>query len=85
MEPMGFYEGHFKKRATVSGEYQGTSGETLLVRQPGKNWPQYLFFSASVLASGFNDRSVRMHASTAASHISFLHTSPSADARNELA
>jgi hypothetical protein len=34
------YEGHFRRRATVSGEYQGTSGETLLVMQPGKNWPQ---------------------------------------------
>jgi hypothetical protein len=31
------YEGHFKKRATVSGEYQDMSGETLLVMQPGKN------------------------------------------------
>jgi len=53
--------------------------------QPGKNWPQYLFFSASVLANGFNDRSARMQASTAASHISFLQASPAADAKTELA
>src|SRR5262249_22616462 len=81
--PLGLYEGHFKKRATVSGEYHGTSGETLLVMQPGKNSAQYVLFSAAVAANGFNDRSARMHASTAESHISFLHVSPAGDARTE--
>jgi hypothetical protein len=61
-----FYKGHFEKRATVSGEYQGTSGERLLVLQPAKNWTQYPFFSASVLASGCNDRSVASNPPNAA-------------------
>jgi hypothetical protein len=52
---VGIYEGHFKKRSTVSGEYQATSGTTLRVMQPAKNWAQYVFFSLSVLARGFND------------------------------
>jgi hypothetical protein len=47
---IGIYEGHFKKRATISGEYQGRSGVIVRVMQPGKNWAQYAFFSASVLA-----------------------------------
>jgi hypothetical protein len=48
--PMECYEGHFRKRATISGEYQGRSGLMLRVMQSGKNWAQYSFFSASVLA-----------------------------------
>lgn len=49
------YDGHFNRRSTVSGEYQATSGTTLRVMQPEKNWAQYVFFSLSVLASGFKD------------------------------
>jgi hypothetical protein len=48
--------------------------------QPAKNWSQYVFFSLSVLARGFMDWFVRMHAATAASHISFLHASPTGEA-----
>jgi hypothetical protein len=78
--PLEIYEGHFKKRATVSGEYQGTSGVTLRLMQPGKNWAQYVFFSASVPARGFSDWFVRMHSATAESHISFLQVSPAGEA-----
>jgi hypothetical protein len=48
--------------------------------QPVKNWSQYVFFSLSVLASGFKFWFVRRHAATAASHISFLHASPAGEA-----
>ena len=44
--------------------------------QPGKNWSQYPFFSLSVLAKGFNDRSARMQPATAELQISLLHASP---------
>jgi hypothetical protein len=74
------YDGHFNRRSTVSGEYQATSGTTLRVMQPEKNWAQYVFFSLSVLASGFKDWFVRMQAASAASHISFLQASPAGEA-----
>ena len=35
-----FYEGHFRKRWTVSGEYQVKLAMMLRVMQPAKNWSQ---------------------------------------------
>jgi hypothetical protein len=51
--------------------------------QPEKNWTQYPFFSVSVLANGFNDRSARMQPATASSQISFLQVFPVGDALGE--
>ena len=51
----GSYGGHFKKRASVSGEYQGTSGVTYRFMQPSKYAAQHDFFSAAVKHSGFSD------------------------------
>ena len=49
------YGGHCKKRASISGEYQGRSAVISRVMQPLKKVPQYTFFSASVRANGFKD------------------------------
>ena len=51
----GSYGGHFKKRASTSGEYQGTSGVTYRLMQPSKYAAQHDFFSAAVKHSGFSD------------------------------
>jgi hypothetical protein len=74
------YGGHFKKRATVSGEYQGTSAGTYCLMQPSKYVSQNDFFSVSVPARGFRERSVRIQAATAEAHNSFLHASPVGEA-----
>ena len=52
------------------------SGVMYRFMQPGKNCAQYVRFSASVLARGFNDRSARKQPATAELHISFLQSSP---------
>src|SRR5262245_42652709 len=77
----GAYGGHCKKRATVSGEYQGTSAGTYCFMQPLKCVSQNDVFSASVLARGFSRGSVRIQAATAEAHISCLHASPAGDAK----
>jgi hypothetical protein len=74
------YEGHFRKRSTVSGEYQVKLAKMLRVMHPAKNWSQYVFFSLSVLASGLMDMFACMQAATAPSQISFLQLSPAGDA-----
>jgi hypothetical protein len=51
----GSYGGHFRKRASISGEYQGTSGVTYRFMQPSKYAAQHDFFSAAVKHSGFSD------------------------------
>jgi len=60
----------------ISGEYQGRSGVMYRLMQPEKDWVQYPFFSAAVLARGFNERSACMQPATAESQISFLQASP---------
>jgi hypothetical protein len=51
----GSYGGHFKKRASILGEYQGTSAVTYRFMQPSKYAAQHDFFSAAVKHSGFSD------------------------------